>query len=117
MADKRGRKAFFLCSLLVAPLLLAAPTVSDYARFTAVATSRRDHRTSIVLRRFRLDRQTRYLLLDPDSLATTVESGTGLRISEESWDGIKKRYAKSLYFRAMEDAGSNAGAFIRIGLV
>jgi hypothetical protein len=116
MADNRGRKAFLLCSLLAAPLLLAAQTVSDYARFTAVATSRRDHRTSIVLRRFRLDRQTHYLLLDPDSLKTTIESGIALRVSQEPWDRIKKRFATSLYFRAMEDAGSNAGTFQNAGI-
>jgi len=116
MADKRGRKALLLCAVLAATPLLTAPTVTDYARFTAVATSRRDHRTSIVLRRFRLDRETRYLLLDPDSLTTSVESGLDLRVSEESWGKIKRRYAKSLYFRAMEDAGSNAGASQNAGI-
>ncbi len=116
MADQRGWKALLLGAVLAAPPLLAAPTVKDYARFTAVATSRRDLRTSIVLRRFRLDRQTCYLLLDPDTLTTSVESGPGLRVSEESWDRIKKRYANSLYFKAMEDAGSNAGAFQNAGI-
>jgi len=116
MTDKRGRKMLLLGPLLAAPLLLAAPKISDYVRFTAVATSRRDHRTSIVLRRFRLDHETRYLLLDPDSLTTSVESGVDLRVSGESWDRIRKRYAKSLYFRAMDDAGSNAGAFQNAGI-
>jgi hypothetical protein len=116
MVNEQGRKRLLLCVFLAMSLPLEAQKVSDYERFTAVATSLRDHRTFIVLRRFRVDRQVRYLLLNPESLATAIEDAVSLSVSEEAWDNVKKRFEMSLYFKAMEDAESNSGAFQNAGI-
>jgi len=116
MINRPRWKFPLLCAFLAMALPLAAQKVRDYERFTGVADSLRNRRTFIVLRRFRVSRQTRYFLLDPESLTTSVEDAENLRVSEEAWDSIKKRFAMSPYVEAMADAESNYGALQNAGL-
>jgi hypothetical protein len=102
--------------LTLIPPILEGRSVGDYKPFSGTAVSRRDHRTSIVLRSFRRDGQIRFLLLDPDDLKTSIRSAKDVEVTPAPREAIARRFAQTVYFKALADAAANAAAVQNAGL-
>ena len=104
-----------LLVLLMSPIL-EGQSVSDYQPFTGTAVTLRSHRLFLVLRRFRRDGRTSYLLLNPKDLRTSVRSENEIRLTSTPPSVLAKRFARTAYFRALTDAAANARNFQDAGL-
>ena len=100
---------------LITPVL-EGRSVSSYKPFAGTAVSLSDHRLSLVLRKFRLDGRTSYLLLDPSDLRTAIRSESEVRVAAAPRKVIADRFAGSVYFKALDDAAANAAAVQNAGL-
>jgi len=116
MFVKQHRAGSAVLFFLAVSLPLASRTVRDYRFYTAIATSRRDHRAAIVLRKFRLDGRTCYLLLDPDDLTTAIRPADGLGLKTAAWSALERRFHDTAYFMALRDATANESAIQNAGL-
>ncbi len=69
------------------------------------------------LRRLSLDREERYLAVDPETLATALVPASRLRAEPMSWTALRRAFEGSPYMKAVARAEAGASALQDAGLV
>jgi hypothetical protein len=113
---KPNRSFRFLIVFLSLSASLSGGPVNNYKPYTAAGTSRQDGRSVIILRAFQSGRNLSYLVVDPETLLTSIRTARDLRVVEKSWDMILRQYEKTPYMKALRDAESNAVVLQNAGL-
>lgn len=98
---------------IIAALLLILMTagavssrdISSYTLFTGTAKVITTSEDLIVLRHFRSDGHSRYLLVSPQSLDTYVLDSAQLEVIPASWDAIRAKFGTTAYIQALLEAG------------
>jgi hypothetical protein len=60
------------------------------------------------LRKFNLNHQQSYLIVNPNNLMTRIQPAGELLFIEETWEKISREYEHAIYFKALTDAQAQA---------
>jgi hypothetical protein len=82
--------------------------VSDYRQFLAIYAVPPSNSPSLILRAFKLDGRSFYLVVNPERLETSIQPAAAFRVAETSWQSIRERLKDSPYMKAIEDVESAA---------
>jgi hypothetical protein len=85
-----------------------AAVVEAYAPFYGTALCPDSPDTLLILRKFRSDGITRFLIVNAGDLSTNVRDSSSLTISPMPWTQIRKRYLATPYCKALADAEAHA---------
>lgn len=94
---------------LVAEIAAPDRQVSNYRQFMAISAAPRSGSLALILRAFELDGQSYYLVVDPESLRTSIQPAAAAPPAlETTWESVRARLKDSPYIKAIEDAESAA---------
>jgi hypothetical protein len=104
---KKTSSRLFAATVLLSMPLLAG--VSKYQAFFA-KTGLADGSEAIIIRRFIRDKQGYYLVVQPQTLATSIVPLAGLEVETASLPDLQGRFARSAYSKALAEAAANSQA-------
>jgi peptidoglycan/xylan/chitin deacetylase (PgdA/CDA1 family) len=110
---------FIAAAFFFAPVSAADSTsipVNDYELRLGYTISSDSGDTSIVLRRFRSDSVTRFLAVNPRTLATAVFDSGSHEVTGASWDEIFDRFGGTPYIRELLKANAKSASLQDAGI-
>jgi hypothetical protein len=82
-------------------------TISNYHLYTGIASCPDSIKNLLVLRQFKQDGRTQYLMVDPADLSTSLQPADRWQVQERTLPQLQTEFAKTLYCRALRDADTN----------
>jgi hypothetical protein len=102
--------------LLISANVLCGQKVTNYMPFTGWGNTSGNSNEVIILRKFSLDGQSCFLILNPRNLVTGIIKSDSIIVTQATWEVLRSRYSRTSYIRALNQAAMYMDKFQDAGI-